>query len=56
MLAPQGMALLDLAEVLELAGRHEEATREVEKALERFQRKGDLAMADQARAPLQRLL
>ena len=56
MLFSLGTAHLDLAEVLELAGRGGEAAEEVAKALELYERKGDMAMADQARARLELLL
>ena len=56
MLSPRGLAHLDLAEVLEAAGRREEAAAEIERALGLFEQKGDLPMVDQARARLQRLL
>jgi hypothetical protein len=50
-----GDALVDLAEVLEVAGRREEAAAEVEKALERYERKGNLVMAERARSRLEDL-
>jgi hypothetical protein len=56
MLSPRGLSHLDLAEVLELAGKRSESAHEVQAALELFEQKGDLAMADQARARLERLL
>jgi class 3 adenylate cyclase/tetratricopeptide (TPR) repeat protein len=56
MLVARGAAHLDLAEVLEVAERGGDAAEEVEKALELFERKGDLSMAGQARARLERLL
>jgi tetratricopeptide (TPR) repeat protein len=45
-----GDAHSDLAVVLELAGRREEALAEVEKAFELYERKGNLVMAERARA------
>jgi len=45
----QGDALSDLAEVLERAGRAQEATAVLEEALERYERKRNLAMAAQIR-------
>jgi tetratricopeptide (TPR) repeat protein len=56
MLVNCGVAHLDLAEVLEAAGRHEAAAEEAAKALELFERKGDLPMADRARTRLDGLL
>jgi hypothetical protein len=56
MLWTRGLTLLDLAEVLEAAGRRYEAAAEIESALALFEQKGDLPMADQARARLERLL
>jgi class 3 adenylate cyclase/tetratricopeptide (TPR) repeat protein len=56
MLSPRGLAHLDLAEVLEAAGRTAEAAREVEKAVGLFEQKGDVPMVDQGRARLERLL
>ena len=53
MLVAIGLAHLDLAEVLELAGRRSEAVAELTKALELFDRKGDLPMAAQARTRLE---
>jgi class 3 adenylate cyclase/tetratricopeptide (TPR) repeat protein len=55
MLIAIGLAHLDLAEVLEQAGRSDEAGQEVKKALELFGRKGDLPMAEQARMHLKEL-
>jgi tetratricopeptide (TPR) repeat protein len=51
-LAALGDALMDLAEVVELAGRREEAAAETEKALSLYQRKGNLVMAERARTRL----
>jgi tetratricopeptide (TPR) repeat protein len=48
----QGRALMDLAEVLELASRPDEATQVVERALELFERKGNVVSAQKARALL----
>lgn len=49
----QGAALCDLAEVLRSAGRHHEAAAALAQALERYERKGNLAMARQVRALLE---
>jgi tetratricopeptide (TPR) repeat protein len=43
----QGDALCDLAEVLEEAGRHEEAVEIFQAAIERYERKKNLAMVAQ---------
>ena len=51
----QGEALCDLAEVLAAAGRTEEAAAALEHALERYERKRNLAMAAQARERLAQL-
>jgi hypothetical protein len=56
MLSMRGLSQLDLAEVLGLAGRHTDSAQEVRTALELYELKGDLPMADQARARLERLL
>jgi class 3 adenylate cyclase len=48
----QGDALCDLAEVLRSAGRVEEAAAALEQALERYERKRNLVMAEQVRARL----
>jgi tetratricopeptide (TPR) repeat protein len=48
----QGDACSDLAEVLDGAGRNREATAALEEALERYERKRNLAMADRIRAKL----
>jgi len=48
----QGDALRDLAEVLELAGRREEATTALREALDRYERKGALAPAERVRERL----
>jgi tetratricopeptide (TPR) repeat protein len=45
-------ALADLAEVLELAGRREEAAAALGQALELYERKGNLVMAERTRARL----
>jgi len=50
-----GDALVDLAEVLELARRREEAAAEVEKALALYKRKGNLVMTERAQARLAEL-
>src|SRR5207247_8604743 len=47
-----GYALMDLAEVLRLASRAEEAVPIVEQAIELFERKGIVSAADAARALL----
>jgi DNA-binding SARP family transcriptional activator/tetratricopeptide (TPR) repeat protein len=51
----QGDALCDLAEVLAVAGRSDEAATALEKALDRYQRKQNLAMVAQARPRLDAL-
>jgi tetratricopeptide (TPR) repeat protein len=56
MLVNRGVAHLDLAEVLDVVGRHAAAAAEAGKALDLFERKGDLPMAGQTRAHLERLL
>jgi tetratricopeptide (TPR) repeat protein len=48
----QGAAFADLAEVLELAGRREDAAEALEQALERYERKENLVMAERMRARL----
>ncbi|HSI98461.1 MAG TPA: tetratricopeptide repeat protein, partial [Gaiellaceae bacterium] len=48
-------AMSDLAEVLRLAGRNEEAARALEEAIELFERKGNVVAARQARVVLGRL-
>ena len=48
----QGDARQDLAEVLELAGRREDATAALREALERYERKGALVPAERVRARL----
>ncbi len=48
-------ALLTLGEVLSLAGRNEEASVEVERALTLYERKGNLVMAERARAQIEEL-
>jgi tetratricopeptide (TPR) repeat protein len=45
-------ALSDLADVLELAGRREEAAAALKRALELYERKGNLVMAERTRARL----
>ena len=50
----QGRALMDLAEVLQLAGRSDDAGRVLERALELFERKGNVVSAEKARALLAR--
>jgi hypothetical protein len=54
-LSDHGSALLDLAEVLHLAGRTEQATVRVEEALRLFERKENRVSADAARAALSEL-
>jgi tetratricopeptide (TPR) repeat protein len=51
----QGDALCDLAEVLEAAGRTDEAVAVLAQALERYERKRNLASAGQVRARLSEL-
>ena len=46
----QGDAYCDLAEVLAAAGRTDEAAQTLEQALERYERKKNLAMVAQVRA------
>jgi class 3 adenylate cyclase/tetratricopeptide (TPR) repeat protein len=55
MLDAQADAYADLAEVLSLAGRHQEAAQALEQALERFQRKQNLVMAERTRRRLEAL-
>jgi tetratricopeptide (TPR) repeat protein len=50
-----GYALLDLAEVLELAGRRTEAAEVLHEALALYERKGALALSDRARKRLSAL-
>jgi thioredoxin-like negative regulator of GroEL len=54
-LSNQGDALCDLAEVLEAAGRTDEAAAALEQALDRHERKRNLAMAAQVRKRLAQL-
>ena len=49
------MSLLDLAEVLRLAGRPGEAVPPVEQAIDLFDRKGNVVSAERARRLLQEL-
>ena len=51
----QGDALCDLAEVLAAAGRNKEAADALEQALERYERKKNLAMVAQVRPRLEKL-
>jgi hypothetical protein len=51
----QGDAFCDLAQVLELEGRRKEAAAALEQALERYERKKNLAMAAQVRPRLEKL-
>lgn len=46
-----GRALDDLAEVLELSGRHDQARRSLAQAIDLYLRKGVTALGDRARAP-----
>jgi class 3 adenylate cyclase/tetratricopeptide (TPR) repeat protein len=55
MLDAQGDAHADLAEVLLLGGKVDEAAASLRNALERYERKENLAMADRTRARLARL-
>jgi tetratricopeptide (TPR) repeat protein len=48
-----GDALLDLAEVLRLAGRHQEATPVVEEAVRLYERKGNVVSSGKARVVLE---
>src|SRR5205823_10200396 len=45
--------MMDLAEVLELAGKTSDATGQLEQALALYERKGNVVMADRARARLE---
>jgi tetratricopeptide (TPR) repeat protein len=56
MLVARGLTRLDLAEVLEAAGRGAEAAQELEEAHRLFEHKGDVVMADRARARLELFL
>ena len=49
MLSQSGDAYTDLGEVLALAGQMNDAAAALEQALERYERKGNLASATQAR-------
>ena len=49
----QGDALCDLAQVLEAAGRPSEAAEALEQALDRYERKQNLAMVAQVRPRLE---
>jgi hypothetical protein len=51
----QGDVLCDLAEILAGAGRTDEAAAALEQALDRYERKRDLAMAAQVRERLTQL-
>jgi tetratricopeptide (TPR) repeat protein len=55
MLNVQGNVFADLAEVLSLAGRPKEATEALEQALARYERKGNLVMAQRAQMRLAEL-
>ena len=48
----QGDAYADLAEVLALVGKANEATATLEQALERYERKGNLVSSERTRARL----
>jgi tetratricopeptide (TPR) repeat protein len=54
-LSAQGDALADLAEVLACAGRASEASAALEQALEHYERKRNLVMAERTRARLAEL-
>jgi class 3 adenylate cyclase/tetratricopeptide (TPR) repeat protein len=56
MLNSQGDTFADLAEVLIMGGRMEEAQAELEQALERYERKGNLVLAGRMRARRESLL
>ena len=51
----QGQAWFDLAEVLELGGKWEEARKALTESIPRFERKGNVVMAERARARLNEL-
>jgi tetratricopeptide (TPR) repeat protein len=55
--SPNTMAdtLLDLAEILKLAGRHEEATGAIAEAIRLYEEKGNVVMAKKTRALLEEL-
>jgi class 3 adenylate cyclase/tetratricopeptide (TPR) repeat protein len=55
MLSPQGDAYADLAEVLTLADRNDEAAAALEEAAARFDRKGNIVSAERARVRLAQL-
>jgi len=55
-LSGSGDMRADLAEVLRLAGKPEEAAAELAIAIERFDRKGNLVLAERARDRLSALL
>jgi len=55
MLITHGLVLMDLAEVLRLAGRREEAARAVDEAVRVFERKGNVVSAAKARTLLAEL-
>ena len=54
-MSDQGDALCDLAEVLATAGRSDEAVDALEQALERYERKKNLAMVAQVKPKLEEL-
>ncbi|MGE5461019.1 MAG: tetratricopeptide repeat protein, partial [Solirubrobacterales bacterium] len=51
----RGKALVDLAEVLRLAGRSEEAISVAREALEVFERKGNVVLSEAVRTMLARI-
>lgn len=55
MTSDHGDALMDLAEVVELAGKRDEASAAFEQALVLYERKGNIVMADRAGSKLARL-
>jgi tetratricopeptide (TPR) repeat protein len=56
MINAQGDAYGDFAEVLTLAGKRDEARAALDRALELFERKGNVVMAERMRARLAELL
>jgi class 3 adenylate cyclase/tetratricopeptide (TPR) repeat protein len=54
-LTQRGRAMLDLAEVLELAHRNKEATQFLERALDLFEQKGNVVVVEETRELLTRL-
>ena len=55
LLDPQGDAYADLGEVLLLTGKPDEAAAALEQALERYERKENVVMAERVRARLAEL-